>query len=166
MPGIPNCGACCYAKPDPVANAKAKAITSIPWKQRDDSRNEQSSQSPRLLAVVLPPSRSACRFTKPIAGFVGTLRAVRRSSNRSRADERVLAVLRSEGSLPFRDSGRSGSLGLPDGDHCACVVELVRFSRVLPIVSRICHFCDSSTRRCPRRNAAGAGQGHPNVMGR
>ena len=97
-----------------------------------------NNRSDRRVCLGPPLSRSACRFTKPIAGFVGALRLVLRSSNRSQADERVLAVLRPEGSLPFGDNARSGSLGLPDGDHCACVVELVRLSRVLPTVSRIC----------------------------
>ena len=98
-------------------------------------------------------------------GRAGAQRVVSQSSNRSRVDSRVLAVLRSEGLLPFRDSARSGFSGRPDGDLCVFVAELVRLSRVLPTVSRICHFCDGSTRDALRRNAAGAGQGHPDVMG-
>ena len=89
-------------------------------------------------------------------GRAGAQRVVSQSSNRSRADAPVPAVLRPEDSLPFRDSARSGFSGRPDGDLCVFVAELVRLSRVLPTVSRICHFCDSSTRAL-RRNAAGAG---------
>ena len=129
--------------------------------------HDQSRRSPRF-ASSSPGSRLsglACRFKKLIAGSSVFCGSFGRSPNRSRADAPVLAVLLPEGSLPFRDSARSGSSGLPDGDLGAGEAELVRLARVLPTVSRICHFCDSSTRRCPRRNAAGAGQGHPYVIG-
>ena len=65
-------------------------------------------------------------------GRAGAQRVVSQSSNRSRADAPVLAVLLPEGSLPFRDSARSGSSGLPDGDLGAGEAELVRLARVLP----------------------------------